>query len=301
MLMLRSSSPSLEISGKPFSSFTIGIELKSCYGGNFVNFCENHPDRDAMGKCIRCGKMVCYECAYQGDGPTMCIACASGTQQRGSSWDSEPSPWDQSPYMDGQVQNHLNLGMIAGLLWIITAIFALGQNWLIMNNMYGTLYVLTSVGLIGIFLGFMESIFLAIGFNGLYLKYSEPVCRYALYANLASLGLSVFNTLLIPMVYSMNVFYFLSVIFIVVFVITIVTGYAFWKIRDSSTKPNLTSLTGLVIIGTVPFSLVTSLAAYIWIWGILLPSAFSIIVGVLLLLTFKFEKGMSPKAVISKW
>jgi len=266
-----------------------------------VSFCENHPDRDAMGKCIRCGKLVCSDCTYQGDGPTMCTTCASGTQQRSSPWDSEPSPWDQAPYMDGQVQNHLNLGMIAGLLWIITAIFSLGQNWLIMNSMYEALFVLTFVGVIGISLNFLESIFLAIGFNGLYLKYSEPVCRYAIYANLASLGMNVVNMVIIPMVYSVNVFSVLSLFFIVVFVITIVTGYAFWKIRDSSANPRLPTLTGLVIIGTIPMSLITIFIAYSSIWGILLPSAFSIIVGVLLLLTFKSEKGMSPKAVISKW
>lgn len=40
--------------------------------------CSFHPDADAVGNCIRCGRAVCYACAIETGGGYFCEACDTG-------------------------------------------------------------------------------------------------------------------------------------------------------------------------------------------------------------------------------
>ena len=37
--------------------------------------CRNHPDREAIGVCVKCRTRVCGECSTKVDGINHCVAC----------------------------------------------------------------------------------------------------------------------------------------------------------------------------------------------------------------------------------
>lgn len=37
--------------------------------------CRNHPDREAIGICVRCRTRVCSECSTKIDGINYCVTC----------------------------------------------------------------------------------------------------------------------------------------------------------------------------------------------------------------------------------
>lgn len=37
--------------------------------------CRNHPDREAIGVCVRCRTRVCGECTTKVDGINFCVTC----------------------------------------------------------------------------------------------------------------------------------------------------------------------------------------------------------------------------------
>ncbi len=37
--------------------------------------CANHADREALGVCVRCHKLVCAECVTRIDGINHCVGC----------------------------------------------------------------------------------------------------------------------------------------------------------------------------------------------------------------------------------
>jgi hypothetical protein len=47
------------------------------YSGGIMK-CAAHPDVDAVGVCVNCGRAVCSACRTMVDGKTYCPACATG-------------------------------------------------------------------------------------------------------------------------------------------------------------------------------------------------------------------------------
>jgi hypothetical protein len=43
-----------------------------------VAACENHPQREAIGVCVKCRTRVCSECSTKVDGINYCVRCLSG-------------------------------------------------------------------------------------------------------------------------------------------------------------------------------------------------------------------------------
>jgi hypothetical protein len=43
--------------------------------------CANHPDREALGVCIRCHRLVCAECVTRIDGINHCARCLEATSE----------------------------------------------------------------------------------------------------------------------------------------------------------------------------------------------------------------------------
>ena len=39
--------------------------------------CATHPQEEPIGRCMTCGKAVCYECGSLVDGQTLCMTCAT--------------------------------------------------------------------------------------------------------------------------------------------------------------------------------------------------------------------------------
>src|SRR4029453_1325753 len=40
--------------------------------------CQNHPDREGVGVCVRCRRVICAECSTKVDGMNCCTACLGG-------------------------------------------------------------------------------------------------------------------------------------------------------------------------------------------------------------------------------
>jgi hypothetical protein len=45
--------------------------------------CANHPEIDAVGVCVNCGRAVCSECRIMLDGKTFCSSCADEIYLKG--------------------------------------------------------------------------------------------------------------------------------------------------------------------------------------------------------------------------
>jgi len=43
-----------------------------------VAACENHPQREAIGVCVKCRTRVCSECSTKVDGINYCVRCLAG-------------------------------------------------------------------------------------------------------------------------------------------------------------------------------------------------------------------------------
>jgi len=45
--------------------------------------CQNHPEREAIGICVKCRNRVCSECVTKVDGINYCVACLHWLAQMG--------------------------------------------------------------------------------------------------------------------------------------------------------------------------------------------------------------------------
>ena len=48
-----------------------------------VAACTNHPQREAIGVCVRCRTRVCSECATKVEGINYCVSCLAGLAVEG--------------------------------------------------------------------------------------------------------------------------------------------------------------------------------------------------------------------------
>lgn len=46
--------------------------------------CQNHPEREAIGICVKCRTRVCSECVTKVDGINYCVGCLSWLAEAGS-------------------------------------------------------------------------------------------------------------------------------------------------------------------------------------------------------------------------
>jgi hypothetical protein len=59
--------------------------------------CVNHPEREAIGVCVRCRTRVCSECVTKVEGINYCVSCLAVLADRGASVESRRSrPWSLS-------------------------------------------------------------------------------------------------------------------------------------------------------------------------------------------------------------
>ena len=53
----------------------VGILLITMNGERMQKTCENHPDRHGIGQCVRCRKIICFECSTRYHGINYCVGC----------------------------------------------------------------------------------------------------------------------------------------------------------------------------------------------------------------------------------
>ena len=46
--------------------------------------CQNHPEREAIGICVKCRTRVCSECVTKVDGINYCVGCLSQLAEAGT-------------------------------------------------------------------------------------------------------------------------------------------------------------------------------------------------------------------------
>jgi hypothetical protein len=76
--------------------------------------CPNHPQREAIGICVRCRRRVCSECATKVDGINYCVDCLAELAKNTSGNTTKRRP---------QLAAYLSAGayfvVLSGLLWIL--------------------------------------------------------------------------------------------------------------------------------------------------------------------------------------
>ncbi|MBI2892574.1 MAG: hypothetical protein HYY06_03415 [Deltaproteobacteria bacterium] len=62
-----------------------------------VAACANHSDREALGICVRCSKLVCSECVTRVDGINHCVGCLADAGKGRSSVAPPPDASSAGP------------------------------------------------------------------------------------------------------------------------------------------------------------------------------------------------------------
>ena len=63
--------------GRPAVDAAGGVSYKQSVTSQ-VAACANHPEREAIGICVRCRIRVCSECSTKVDGINYCVSCLAG-------------------------------------------------------------------------------------------------------------------------------------------------------------------------------------------------------------------------------
>jgi hypothetical protein len=83
--------------------------------------CPNHPQREAIGICVRCRRRVCSECATKVEGINYCVTCLAELARRQASRRSVRLP---------ALAVYLSAGtyfvLLTGLLWVLLEVMLPG-------------------------------------------------------------------------------------------------------------------------------------------------------------------------------
>lgn len=79
--------------------------------------CHNHPDRDAIGICVRCRVRVCPECTTKIDGINHCVTCLVSAAKSAAPERSEVRS-EASGVLDVGAGAML-LALVAALMWAL--------------------------------------------------------------------------------------------------------------------------------------------------------------------------------------
>jgi len=87
--------------------------LRSMHGPA-VATCANHAEREALGVCVRCHKLVCAECVTRVDGINYCVTCLEAMGQARAS---------RAPAKTSRASEIVSTVLLTGLLAV--SVFAL--------------------------------------------------------------------------------------------------------------------------------------------------------------------------------
>jgi hypothetical protein len=76
--------------------------------------CPNHPQREAIGICVRCRRRVCSECATKVDGINYCVDCLAQLAQNAAA--RAPT---RVPQLTAYVSASAYLLLLSGLVWVL--------------------------------------------------------------------------------------------------------------------------------------------------------------------------------------
>jgi hypothetical protein len=76
--------------------------------------CPNHPQREAIGICVRCRRRVCSECATKVDGINYCVGCLAELA-RGPARSAKRARAPLTAYVSAGAY----LVVLSGLFWIL--------------------------------------------------------------------------------------------------------------------------------------------------------------------------------------
>jgi hypothetical protein len=76
--------------------------------------CPNHPQREAIGICVRCRRRVCSECTTKVDGINYCVDCLAELA-RGPARGANVTRAPLSAYLSAGAY----LVVLSGLFWVL--------------------------------------------------------------------------------------------------------------------------------------------------------------------------------------
>jgi len=74
--------------------------------------CRNHPEREAIGICVKCRTRVCSECVTKVDGINYCVSCLAALAGAGA---EERSELGAAPSRAGAVASAAGLFLLLAL------------------------------------------------------------------------------------------------------------------------------------------------------------------------------------------
>lgn len=80
-----------------------------------VAACANHPQREAIGICIKCRTRVCSECSTKVDGINYCVSCLAGLAVQTT---ARAASQDQGSPRVAYVSASAYFVALSGLLWL---------------------------------------------------------------------------------------------------------------------------------------------------------------------------------------
>jgi hypothetical protein len=84
--------------------------------------CPNHPQREAIGICVRCRKRVCSECATKVDGINYCVDCLAALAGQ----DTQAKPAESSR-LGAYLSASTYLVALIGLVWMLLKVMLPGM------------------------------------------------------------------------------------------------------------------------------------------------------------------------------
>jgi hypothetical protein len=231
-------------------------------GGIRTSFCDNHPDRNAIGQCSICGKNVCHVCAGHNGDPIVCMQCRSTPNDRVwvSSRQPSASPWDTSIHTDKKAHNYFVVGMFGALLWILVdVVYAYIQVSMMLRQGSSYLLYVALQLIVTAIIGFFYPLLFGVGFLGLSIKYNEQYARYVFYAYVASLLMALISGWLrgAYMLYSPSTPVLLVPRLLdggIVIITIVLAAFSLWRLRSKSNHSNI------FVFSAVLFCLCTPLA-----------------------------------------
>jgi hypothetical protein len=76
--------------------------------------CPNHPQREAIGICVRCRRRVCSECATKVDGINYCVTCLAELAKR-----EAPARSVRLPALTVYLSAGTYFVGLTGLIWVL--------------------------------------------------------------------------------------------------------------------------------------------------------------------------------------
>ncbi len=233
--------------------------------------CYFHEDRDAIGTCINCGKVVCSLCAETIQGRLTCRMCVDsawvdGTKQETTNESTSRTYATIDTPIDTGNRNLFLMGGIGNLILVVVVVFSFIAIQLSSSGV--SVILIALINIVASATSPVGGILAVFGLFGLYRYYELTIALFAVITQISSMIASGIMNLVLSSgsLPSENI----SLLFAVSLIGAInglVIGVTVYQARDYTGYKELTQITGLVflisIVSIFYFNLIAAFARFL--------------------------------------